>query len=294
MNNILDNQVLPTVGTPSGGKSSSYMSIHYPSDHEIFALVCIDDHNANGPYWRNNKKLKQIVQDKLAKTSSHWPEFLATAEDPMIITTMVDLEQKLGREIKWVRGVGFDRMIERQKAIPNIKMRFCTFYTKILPTFEFCYNHIGPVEMRIGFRYDESERAKDLIETIDFPINCNLYGAGRQNWIKDFHWRKLRFDLINDKIMRPHVNTYWEQNPDVRFAEDTGCQMCYWKDPQQLHINSLKGDTSSIIKWANVTEHIRGKRFKKDISMGSVFDIGLQLDFFSGGGPGCKAGGCGI
>jgi len=36
------------------------------------------------------------------------------------------------------------------------------------------------------------------------------------------------------------------------------------------------------------------KRFKKEISMQQIFDIGVQMDFFGGTGPGCQAGICGI
>jgi len=33
------------INSLSGGKTSSYMAIHYPADVNIFACVCIDDQN---------------------------------------------------------------------------------------------------------------------------------------------------------------------------------------------------------------------------------------------------------
>lgn len=287
---------MTTVNSLSGGKTSSYLAVHYPADIEMFAVVCIDDHNANGGYWRKDKKLLQIVRDKLQKTSPHWPEFMATAEDPQTLITMLELEQFTGREITWVRGIGFDTLIQEvKKALPNIAWRFCTEYMKIIPMFEYIYMYMDlPVEMQIGFRYDEAERAEDLAETISFPISCNNYGTGQQKWVHDFHYRTLKYPLIEDRVMRPMVNKFWNEHPQVSFPEDTGCQICFWKDPQQIKLNYSRSESKSIIQWAHIMEAIMGNRFKKEISMGAVRDIGVQMDFFGGTGPGCKAGICGI
>lgn len=287
---------MTTVNSLSGGKTSSYLAVHYPADIEMFAVVCIDDHNANGGYWRKNKKLLQIIQDKLQKTSPHWPEFLATAEDPQTLITMLELEQFTGREILWVRGIGFDSLIqEAKKALPNIAWRFCTEYMKIIPMFEYIYMNIElPVEMQIGFRYDESERAEGLAETISFPISCKNYGNRHQVWEHDFHYRTLKYPLIDDKVMRPMVNKFWDEHPEVSFPEDTGCQICFWKDPQQIKLNYNRPESKSIIQWAHIMEALMNNRFKKNISMGEIRNVALQLDFFSGTGPGCKAGICGI
>ena len=287
---------MKTVNSLSGGKTSSYLAVHYPADIEMFAVVCIDDHNANGDYWRKDKKLLQTIQDKLQKTSPHWPEFMATAEDPQTLITMLELEQFTGREITWVRGIGFDSLIqEAKKALPNIAWRFCTEYMKIIPMFEYIYmNYELPVEMQIGFRYDESERAEGLAETISFPINCKNYGNRHQVWEHDFHYRTLSYPLIEDKVMRPMVNKFWDEHPEVSFPEDTGCQICFWKDPQQIKLNYNRPEAKSIIQWAHIMEAIMGNRFKKEISMEAVRDIGVQMDFFGGTGPGCKAGICGI
>ncbi len=287
---------MKTVNSLSGGKTSSYLAVHHPADIEMFAMVCIDDHNANGDYWRKDKGLYQKVKDKLHKSSPHYPEFQATAEYPQTIITMLELEQMTGREITWVRGVGFENLIQEvKKCLPNISMRWCTEYMKIIPMFEYIYmNHPLPVDMNIGFRYDESERAEGLATSIDFPINCNNYGTGRQNWVKNFEYRTLSYPLIESKVTRPQVVKFWDEHPEVSFPEDTGCQICFWKNPQQIKLNYDRPESKSIVQWAHVMESIMGNRFKKEISMEAVRDIGLQMDFFGGTGPGCQAGICGI
>lgn len=260
----------------------------------MFAIVCIDCHNANGDYWKKNKKLLQTVRDKLEKTSPQWPEFVATAEDPTTVKTMLDLEQKMGREIKFVRGISFDQLIYWKKALPNLSMRWCTEYMKIIPMFEYIYKYYDlPVEMRIGFRYDEKHRANDLKANISFPESCRLT-SGRQIWRHDFEYRKLTYPLIEDRVMHPMVKDYWKRNTDVTFPEDTGCQMCFWKDPQQIKLNSDRKTSRPVVLWANVMEHIMSRRFKKEISMQATLDIAIQMDFFGGTGPGCQAGICGI
>lgn len=96
---------MQTVNSLSGGKTSSYIAVHYPADYEVFALCCIDSHNAGA---KIDKKIKQMVNDKLQKHCSMYPEFVATSEDPKVLIAMFDLEQKIGLEIVWVRGVGWD------------------------------------------------------------------------------------------------------------------------------------------------------------------------------------------
>ena len=52
---------MKTVNSLSGGKTSSYIAVHYPADIEIFALCCIDCHNAGKNI---DKQMKQRVNDK--------------------------------------------------------------------------------------------------------------------------------------------------------------------------------------------------------------------------------------
>lgn len=52
--------------------------------------------------------MKQMVNDRLQKYCSHYPEFVATSEDPKVLKVIFDLEQRIGREIIWLRGMGWE------------------------------------------------------------------------------------------------------------------------------------------------------------------------------------------
>lgn len=127
-----------TVNSLSGGKTSSYIADHYPAELDLFALCCIDCHNAGRDI---DKKKIQMVNDKLQKYCSNYPEFVATSEDPKILKVMFDLEQRIGREITWLRGIGWEEMIRIKKAIPNQTKRFCTTILKMQPIFDYLYMH---------------------------------------------------------------------------------------------------------------------------------------------------------
>ncbi len=95
-----------TVTSVSGGQSSAYIAANYPSDFLVFALVCIDDPSCTP----KDKKLVQQVSDRIGR------EFIATAEDDVIIHTMLDLEQYLGQRIDWVVGDSFDTVAREKGA----------------------------------------------------------------------------------------------------------------------------------------------------------------------------------
>lgn len=280
-----------TINSLSGGKTSSYLAANYEADVDMFAMVCIDNHNAAG-WLRYNKKLLQYANDKLEKFIPKYGEFRATAEDPIIIQTMMNLEQKIGREITWVRGISFDVLINQSNFIPNQIKSFCTTEMKMKPIFEECFLNYGTdIEMRLGIRYDEPERKNTIGDTFKFPISCNLYGQGRQNHT-EIKWREVSFPLDQDKILHPHIVNYWNEADDVVFADDTNCQMCFWKPEQQLRKNFDKNP--QIMQLSSVLEDMVGSTFKKSMSLLEIQKLGLQLDFnFGTGAENCKSGFCG-
>lgn len=277
------------VNSLSGGKTSSYIAVHYPADYELFALCCIGAHNAGA---RIDKRIKQMVNDKLQKYCPHYPEFVATSEDPKILKTMFDLEQMLGREIIWVRGICWEDMIRLKKAIPNKFKRFCTTMMKMQPIFEFLYKYAElPVKMRIGYRYDEMERVERFKDEFKFAYKCEFQEkSGR--WIhrwKEILWRIGEFPLIENKITHYHIQTYWE-NKGIVFPDDSNCQNCFWKQPQQLRKNF---DTNApIMYWSIVEEWLAGYTFNDKLSMEQIGRLPIELDFFYGTGAGCQAGFC--
>lgn len=280
---------MKTVNSLSGGKTSSYIAVHYPADIELFALCCIDCHNAGATI---DKRMKQMVNDRLQKYCSHYPEFVATSEDPKVLKVIFDLEQRIGREIIWLRGMGWEEMIQRKRAIPNRTKRFCTTVLKMQPIFEFLYSyHELPVRMRIGYRYDEQERALRFTENYKFAYMAEWQERSCR-WInrwQDIRWRVGEFPLIEDRITHYDIKRYW-QDKGIDFPEDSNCLNCFWKAPAQLRKNF---DTCpSVMWWSAIQEDLQGNTFKDNMSLSTISRLPLQLDFFYGTGSGCQAGFC--
>lgn len=283
-----------TVNSLSGGKTSSYIAANYPADLDVFALCCIDNHNANAHYRQRYKdeKMIQRVNDKLQKYCSRWPEFVATSEDPQILWTMFDLEQMIGREIIWVRGMGWEQMMMYKKAIPNMSKRFCTTIMKMQAIFDLLLMYFElPVKMRIGYRWDEMERAERFTETWKYAYECE-FREKSETWVhrwKEIVWRVGEFPLVDDKIIHYHIQQYWKDK-NIVFPNDSNCLNCFWKDPQQLRKNFE--DHSPIMNWAAIQEVVMGRSFKEKLTLLEVKKLGIQLDFMFGTGAGCQAGFC--
>ena len=152
---------MKTVNSLSGGKTSSYIAANYPADYNIFALVRIEDQNCKFP----DEKIRKEVEDRIQAP------FIGTAEDDMIIYTMLDLEQYIGQEITWVTGKTFENTIKKYKMknggyyLPNKVTRYCTTDMKTMPIAKWRYDNIeGDAEMRFGYRANESRRAKSMLE----------------------------------------------------------------------------------------------------------------------------------
>lgn len=278
-----------TVNSLSGGKTSSYLAYHFPADLEVFSLVCIDSHNAGK---KLDKKLVQMANEKLQKYCSHQNEFVATSEDPIILKTIFDLEQILGKEIIWLRGIGWEQMLSIKQAIPNISKRFCTSILKMQPIFEFLFLYYTlPVQMRVGYRYDEKERANKFTNYWRYPTHCE-YRESSNTWIHRWNemiWRIGDFILIENKILHGEILDFWSHF-NIQFPIDSNCQNCFWKNEQQLRKNF---DTNpEIMYWSAIQEDLYGHTFKEQSSLLGISKLGLQLDFNFGTGSGCQAGFC--
>lgn len=280
---------MKTINSLSGGKTSSFIAVHYPADYEVFALCCIDCHNAGRSI---DRKIKQMVNDRLQKQCSDQAEFVTTSEDPKVLKVMFDLEQMIGREIIWLRGMGWEQMIQTKKAIPNLAKRFCTTILKMIPIFEFLYKNTElPVKMRIGYRYDEKERMSNFDEFIKFAY-MSQFQPQSARWINrwtDIHWRIGEFPLVDAMIDHYQIKTFWDDK-DILFPDDSNCLNCFWKDPQQLRKNFNTDE--AIMRWASVMEWMRGYTFKEKLSLKQIAELPIQLDFFYGTGAGCQAGFC--
>lgn len=225
----------------SGGQSSAYIAANYPSDFLVFALVCIED-RACTP---KDKKLVQMVSDKIGR------EFIATAEDDVILHTMFDLEQYLGQTIDWVAGPTFDQLVTldhpdkygSQKLLASVHRRFCTVEMKMRPMFDWWRNHCNIAEgevviKQIGFRAGEERRAHNMLEKCDEHGILSMkhvvgeHTSGRKKWA-EIKYEKPVFPLIENGIHRDNVVQFWKDKP-VRFAERNNCVGCFHRNPLLL------------------------------------------------------------
>ena len=263
-----------TVNSLSGGKTSSYMAVHYPADYNIFSLVRI-----NAEYCKpKDQSLVKYVSDKIGM------DFIATAESDFTLYAVRDLEQLIGKEIIWVTGLSFEELNNKKKALPNRDWRFCTTEMKMRPIFDWWFKNINQkVKMGIGFRYDEKERA-DRISTSFKGITGK---RGNLNKWETIEWRQGYFPLIDDKVT--HYRVYqWAKSSGLIFPPDSNCVGCFWKPVQQLRKNWE--DEPQKMRW--FSEQETHAQWKREMNYEQIKSIGLQQDFFFGTGSGCQAGFC--
>jgi hypothetical protein len=261
----------------SGGKTSSYMAVHYPADYNIFALVTIEDKKC-AP---KDVSIIKYVSDKIGQ------DFIATAEDDSTLYAMRDLEQMLGMEIIWVVGKSFDKIIASKHGfLPNKLVRYCTTEMKMRPIFDWWYKNIGEkVKMGIGYRYDEMERAERFTNKFKGIVGKR----GTKNKWEEIEWRDGWFPLIDNKIIHPTI-VKWANNSGIKFPNDSNCIGCFHKHPQQLKKNSL--NNPSKYQWFVDIEKASKGAWKQEGSYEHFKSIPLQTDFDFGGGAGCNAGFC--
>jgi hypothetical protein len=277
---------MKTVNSLSGGKTSSYIAANYPADYNIFALVRTDDKNCLFP----DAKIRQIVSDKIGK------EFIGTLEEDMIIYTMLDLEQYIGREIVWLSENTFEHVIKKHSNyLPNIMSRFCTTDMKVFPIAQWCYDNTDlPIEMRIGFRANEMSRAKNMIERQANGIENFKFRVGEKNgrnqW-KELPYRKVYFPLIDEGIFKDKIEAFWKDKP-VRFAYQNNCVGCFHRNELMLKHMSVKAEKQ--FDWFVEQEQKNGCTFKSGVTYEKIKSHKLQLDLFDDDFQDCDSGYCGL
>ena len=212
---------MKTVNSISGGKTSSYIAANYPADYNVFALVRTNEKSCLYP----DKKLRQIVSDKIGV------EFIGTLEQDNIIKVMLDLEQFIGKEITWLSPKTFDDVISQYKGkngsnyLPNLMTRYCTTDMKMKPIFEWWQKEINEVvEMRIGFRATEMNRAKRVIEKLKEVSFADGY---YNNCVGCFH----RNPVFLNKMSQEHKNKMeWFANIEVENSPNTFRKDCTYKE----------------------------------------------------------------
>ena len=256
-----------TVNSISGGKSSSFLAANYKADYNVFSLVCLDDIEC-AP---KDRSIIQYINAKIEKYIPEYGEFIATAEDDQTLYAMRDLEQYIGSEITWVRGVSYDQLIEeRYKRVqlgnrfrlPSWARRYCTEEMKLLPIFMWWFWEIGErVNMRIGFRSDEFNRMLRFFNNSDpvnfsIPVACSTKGQRLQRH-EIFNWRFCEMPLIKDQIDQDDVDSYWkgktvggnlfEERREIIFPKISNCIFCFHKIEETLLYQAIVNPTK--MKW---------------------------------------------
>lgn len=278
---------MKTVTSISGGKTSAFVAANYPSDFNVFALVRTDDKKCKYP----DAKIRQIVEDRIQKP------FVGTLEDDVIITTILELEQFLGREICWVSGITYDELIKTKGGwLPNKLHRYCTSWLKINPMFYWWAETIGdPVEMQIGFRANEQSRAKRMKDKLnknrllEFKATFEKNKRGQNKW-EQVEWQKPVFPLIENPTYKDEIESYWNFRP-VQFAALNNCVGCFHRHP--LLLRKMFEQHPNKMNWFEQKEKGRLKgTWRSDTSYAKIKNHSLQQeltfdDFFE-----CDSGFC--
>ena len=280
-----------TVNSLSGGKTSSYIAVHYPADYNVFALVRTNDKNCLFP----DAKIRQIVSDKIGT------EFIGTLEEDTIIYTMLDLEQFIGKKIDWVTGKTFDEIIVRgdKKYLPNVTIRFCTIEMKLDPINKWWWDNIQEtVEMRIGFRANEIIRAGRMNEKCDKnnilwqKFVVGQHESGRNKW-KNFPMRIPKFPLIENPTFKDKIEEYWKDKP-VRFAYLNNCVGCFHRN--EILLNKMCRKQPNKMQWfidqELTSNSLRG--WKMGITYEKIKNYKMQTELFDEDFNDCDSGYCGI
>ena len=277
-----------TVNSLSGGKTSSYLAANYPADFNVFALVRTSDKECMFP----DKKIRQIVSDKIGI------EFIGTLEDDMIIYTMLDLEQYIGKKIYWVTGKTFDEVISNKKGyLPCLFSRFCTVEMKLEPLFYWWKNNFTePIEMRIGFRANEQKRVLNSIKKSDingFQTFKDIVGQsknGRNKW-KQIAWQKQTFPLVNDRVFKDKIVEFWKDK-EVRFAISNNCVGCFHRN--EVNLNYMSRINPIKYNWFVNQEIKTNKTFINGITYDKIRKYQFQKELSFEDFTECDSGYCGL
>ena len=278
-----------TVSSVSGGKSSSYMALHFPTDYYLFAVVLTDQKEA-AP---KDRGLLRECQKRI-------PGFVASREVDLTLSNMLKLEQELGKEIKWVTALDgqsspsmvkdfakehaqvftYDDLIRFKGSLPNVRQRFCTEQLKVYAIFWYVYlylmdNEQDLVQMNIGIRRDEPARVTKMYNRCDkvkFPFRCPV-GAGnkrsKHRW-KTVDWRFLRFPLYEAEVDHLDVIKYFVDR-NWEYPKISNCDGCFWHSTKKLQTQA-ELYPERILPWWGKWEDEIGFTWKKEMSYKEVLN----------------------
>lgn len=221
-----------SVNAVSGGKSSSFMAYHYPTDINIFACVLTQDESTK----IKDDSLREYCKNKLP--NHDWNRY-GSRELEETLSALRNLEQLLDSEIIWVSSeLTFDELIDLKQAFPSRRMRFCTQFLKIKPIFDYLYLHHyngNPFYQQVGFRYDENRNLNNCSKH-KLPIYCHIKSK-RQKWL-EIDLIERTYPMIIDKVTHDTVKQ-WVQKKGLIFPEISNCDFCFFHTKNEAIIQAL-------------------------------------------------------
>lgn len=203
----------------SGGKTSAYMTIH---EYKEGDLVIFCDTG------REHPKTYKFIND-----------FEANENIPII-------------RLKYEGG--FEKLIEKRKAIPNNFKRFCTIELKIKTARRYLRSlGITKYENLVGFRYDEPLRVK----------------RRKQMWKNVID----KFPLYEQKIDKKIINDYWSKKSyNLEIPSILGnCTLCFMKGKNAI-ISILSSYPELAKEWID-DENKMNRTYLKDIKIEELLKI---------------------
>lgn len=290
---------MKTCTSISGGKTSAYLAANYPTDLNVFSLVCVDDPKC-AP---KDKKLLQYANDKLEKTGclQMEGEVIGTAEDPIIFKTIMQLEQFIGKEIDWVRGESFDIVANTRGGwLPNKLHRYCTAWMKVWPIFRWWYmwNGLEPIQMNIGYRANELNRVakmnarlneNGLLTFDDFGLYQRI--KSRYHKRQQVPWQLPTYPLVLDMKFKDQIDFWWQDKP-VEFAEANNCVGCFHRN--EIFLAYMNQKLPNQFDWFVRTERKEPGNWKDGVTYEKIQKRSPELTLFEEDFSGCDSGYCGM
>lgn len=243
---------MKTITSLSGGKSSAYMAVHFPTDYYLFAVVLTDQ-----------SEVAPKDPGLLRECQRRIPGFIASRELDQTLLNVLKLEELLGKEVRWIAAsdsqenpgmiqdkndwhptpLTYDALIRYRKALPNKLQRFCTEQLKIYAIFWHTYLNLMEddkdiVQINIGFRWDEGRRVDDMLnrcDKISFPYQCPVGSKDKKSkhqWIK-IDWRIPNFPMFDNRIDKLDVLKFWVDKGWV-FPSVSNCDGCFHHRQEEL------------------------------------------------------------
>jgi hypothetical protein len=170
---------------------------------------------------------------------------------------------------------------------------------KLQPLFDWWkLNFDEPIEMRLGFRANEMNRAKTMINKLnkngfsEFHAIVGQSENGRNKW-KNIEWQKPSFPLIDDSIFKDTIEEFWKDKP-VCFAWMNNCVGCMHKEP--ILLNKMARLHPNKLEWFAKQERFSTNNctWRENITYDQIIKHKLQTELFEEDFNECDSGYCGL